>query len=787
MGGGESKLGDRPEQRHPIKSNLLYFKRCIFLSQKQYNEKHFKPDICYHKQVWVRSNSEIEIDNEVRNTINSLKDGTGNGKVPKPIYVMYAKKMVPSGSMFNQHCLNERKEYNRKLNNVKPNEKTASLKFKNNINNIKKNDDLNMYEKQLKILEESNRFSLEIKNIRNVPKYYFDRTSCINKDKDMNFISKHILEDEEAYNKSLFRKFSFSGYDVHIFIPNLNKEGMYISNLNDYSLSNDWAYTFSTEQYYYSIVSTIKTDYKKIYSKYTSNQDFLNVINDIFTKKEKLRLPFIRESNNTCFWQGCVSDVGEDLSVLPNGMSKDGDLSKAAKNMAPWFPGKCLKRFNYSHHMFNEDDEDIEDKIKDKIKPDGDCFKDFKHNFDKITNLDKDDVKNGKEIDLKDAEDNLLNQFKKCAYEELYEVIGKEKKKEKYSQRYNKNIIKELAKRHIGQPGVQENSFPLFRVNENDAMIKNNLIDMPWGNKLIGKKYVINIEIPHNEGTFISSFNEKYKLMIFSNGIIGVLEDSKKIKYLLNSRFFNQKEKYLILEEGGYLVLYGKQGNDIIQLWSLFVSKIDKAISPYSLILDDDNGEIKIYDNGFNNRASTELTKTMENYGKPGYPSPSDFDFNEYMLSLPKKISTREKDPFYSNNDEYSTAEHEFKLLTEYYSDGSELTDSQIREISDDPQQRDILIKMNSKRNKDAKNYIGSGVNLTDADYNSIDDLFVYELEKDIYVRLNNRNLLSENDANIFSSERTSKEKIKEFIEVNKNIDSNDENYTQEERDLDFS
>lgn len=755
MGGGESKLGKRPQQSRPIKSNLLYFKRCIFLTQEQYNNKQFKPDICYHKQVYIDSNSEIAIDNEVRNIIRNLSNGTGNGKVPMPIYVMYAKKLVPYGSFFNELCLNEGKEFNRLKKETQPIKDEAAKKFKVNIDNINADTSINIFDKQLRVLQETQRYIGELNSIDVAANNYLNGTSCLKNNKDMAFVAQQILADEEAYNKSLFRKFTKRGFDVHIFVPNLNKEGRYIANFNDYSFSNDWAKTLSTEHYYYTIVSLVKTDYRKIFSKYISDKKILDTIHNIFTSREKDRLPFIRESNNTCFWQGCVSDYGEDLSILPNGNSKDADLGKAAKNMAPWLPTKCLRRFNYSHHMVEDNDyKKINKILVDTAKVDGDCFKDYKKNFDKLAKGD---------TDIEDIEDNLLDQFKKCAYEKIFEEIGD--KKEKYSQRHNKNIIKELAKRNLGQPGVQENSFPLFRVNENDGGIKNYLIQMPWGNKLIGKDFVINLDIPLKEGTYISSFNEKYKLMVFTNGIVGVIEEGTKIKYLLNNRLFHQKNKELVLEEGGYLSLYGYDGKDRIQLWTMFVSKVDNAIAPYSLILEN-NSYIKIYDNGFNNRSSTELINAIENYGKPGYPGPSDFDYDEYMYYLPKVIVSRSKDPFYEKEDTYARAEQEFKLLTEYYGDGenNQLTDSQIRELVDNPDIRDKLMEMSNRRDRDTQNYISSGA-LTDEHYASIDNTIAYELEKDIFVRLHANNLATERDNEIFASERTSKEKLKAFIE----------------------
>jgi hypothetical protein len=63
----ESSLNedDRPKQINIIKSNLLLFKRCIFLTQKEYNDRVFKPNLCYYKQVYIESNNELEIDNEV--------------------------------------------------------------------------------------------------------------------------------------------------------------------------------------------------------------------------------------------------------------------------------------------------------------------------------------------------------------------------------------------------------------------------------------------------------------------------------------------------------------------------------------------------------------------------------------------------------------------------------------------------------------------------------------------------------------------------------------------------
>jgi hypothetical protein len=761
MGNKESKLNedDRPKQINIIKSNLLLFKRCIFLTQKEYNDRVFKPNLCYYKQVYIESNNELEIDNEVKRTIIHLSKNTGNNKVPVPIYVMYAKKLVPTGSYFDETCIYEYKTYQRLLNeaNIKIQvERDKHNKIIEDINNNNKTAS----DKDLEIKSENIRYENEIKKINLEPSNYYNNTSCIKNNKDKELIAKQIFNNEEAYSKSLFRKFNFNGYDVHIFIPNLNSDGQYISNLNDYSLTNDWIKTMSTEDYYYTIISLIKTDYKKIYSKYTNDENLLNAIQRILTSKEHKRLHFIRESNNTCFYQGCVSDYGEDLSILPNGSSSDGDLSKAAKAMSPWYPTKCLKRLNYPLQMFKDDKEKIDSKINEAVDINGECFKTFKDNIAKIAEENIDD--------LEDTEDDLLSHLKNCAYEKIHEDIGKDKSK--YSQRYNKDIIKELAKRNSGQPGVQENSFPLFRLNENENSIKNYLIQMPWGNKLIGNDYVLNLNTPLLEGNYISSFNNNYKLMLFTNGVIGVINNSKVVKYLLNDIYFKQTNKELVFEDGGYLTLYGDDiNNKKIQLWSLYISKVDDAIIPYSLILDD-NGYIKIYDNGFNIRNSNALDNIINNNGKIGYPSLSKFNYDEYMKYLPSNIIKNinmnintNNDPYYdnNNNNNYLKAEQQLRLLSEYYNDGNELTDSQIKAITDNPELRDSLINMNNNRN------INNNVNINNINYRNIDDKLAYEFEKDIFIRLQLNKLATPEDNKIFESLKPPKQKIKEFIEQN--------------------
>lgn len=704
MGPKQSKQENTKELPNTPKSSFLLLKRCIFLTQEQYKNQDFIPNNSYSIKGYSSN-----VDSFVISSLSSL------GKVPAPIYVMYAKKLQYKDSIFGS-CMTESIKYNEQENIANQRRNQARIDYQNRVNTTNADRNLNFFQKILTNLNHIKTLMNDNINISNdLANFLKTQCPCLNKPENKDkieqykFMSTQLLVDPDSLNNSNFSIFDFgTDYEIYIFIPNLNKDGRYISNLYTYSLTNQWMKNLATSKYYFNILSFIETDsILRKFRRFIKDENTINKIKSIIIGRTEELLPFIRESNNACYDNGCVSDFGEDFVTILPGSYKDED---AIDKKAPFFPTKCLKRFNYDGHMFKADT-DYNNKLKEKLL--GDCFKDYKDNFDKV---------NSGDVSFeKDSSTSLLEQFKKCAQDFKYEEKGK--KPEEFSKGYNKNIMIELAKRNNNYPGIQENSLQLHRVNVEHSSIKPYITYMPWGNKLIGLDYVINIEQdPLYEGYYISSFNENFKLFVAKNGYIILLRNNQPYYLLNNKNFSNVYDKHLVLENG-YLVLKGftrpkgytyganniklssyiaptsdstNSNGNLIQLWRLLVIDAEKANNPYSLIIND-SGNIVIYDNGFNNTNSKELTDINNSMNVDSVIP--DFNFDEYIKSLFDDYFTStnnkdtSKDSFYSKDNDDSNkkilSRHELEI---YKSRHPELTTEQTMTLLENPDFVDVLI-----------------------------------------------------------------------------------------------
>ena len=87
------------------KSNLLLWKRCIYMSQTQYkSNRHIDPNMLCIKGITTN------VDNYVTTQIRNIASKLLNNKVPGPVYVMYAKKLEFDETIF-ENCLTESKSY----------------------------------------------------------------------------------------------------------------------------------------------------------------------------------------------------------------------------------------------------------------------------------------------------------------------------------------------------------------------------------------------------------------------------------------------------------------------------------------------------------------------------------------------------------------------------------------------------------------------------------------------------------------------------------------------------
>lgn len=653
MGGGGSKDEGSVKPLEPtIKSDFLLFKKCMFFTQEQYNNKVFLPEhLCYIK------GTTRDLDSYVMNQINSVASRMPFGKVPGPIYVMYARKKEYTGTIFGE-CIDQAVRYKHEKARVMVRVKAIAANYTNKINNLKSTGIQRMLDGMKLMMEMKN----EVDNAHNSLNDIITG-SCESKKDEYLYIIDRLFVDENAFKKSEFSNFEYKGnFEVYIFIPNLDKDFKYLSNLESYSNSNQWIRNISSEKYYYTVVSMIKIDFKKLFERFIKDTNLLQKIVKFFADRQKKGLPFIREANNICYEQGCVASHGEDFNMMLPGYSSDtGAQTKSAKEKAPYYPRKCLKQRNYEKHMF-EADENFQNKLKDYLLGNK-CLKHYIDAEKKIQEDNADDIE-------EDVEPELLEQFKKCAMEYRYEEIGKEI--DKFSEKYNKHILTELAKRKNGYPGIQEVVFPLFRVDQYNDKVNSKMLEMPWGNKLIGIDYVLNTnQTPEfTEGKVLKSFNEVYSFTVLRHGPIIVLQNGR-YKYSLSNKYFPHNNKTLILESTGELVLYGEQNGDRIHLWSIPVVDPETVIAPFSLIMDN-SGLLKVYGNGFKVVNSKKLNETMYNSLKG--LSIDDFlpftqdDFFKYISDLFKNIFT----------DSSTTSTKKDDDKDDYYTRGLNITDDEL-------------------------------------------------------------------------------------------------------------
>ena len=291
--------------------------------------------------------------------------------------------------------------------------------------------------------------------------------SCIKSDSDVDqyaFLADNLLSTPDLrqdFYKSFLAKFTDKGkYEVYIFFPNLRKHTdgtpRYMSNLSAYSNSNQWMKDFSENNIYYSIMS-ILPDYRKFLLRFIRDESLISRIVASINRENWKEYPFIKESNNICFTEGCACDFGEDISSMVPAVTKAGNTNSDNTNKkAPYFPTKCLRQSktdlnNYKDNFFDTDDS-FYDEMKGKLI--GDCLNHYKDNAQKIQNGETPD---------NDSESSLIESLKKCGSE--YRKKEKANDATQYSEEYNRKILNELAIRNSGYPGVQENVFPLFKVN----------------------------------------------------------------------------------------------------------------------------------------------------------------------------------------------------------------------------------------------------------------------------------------------------------------------------------
>jgi len=226
-----------------------------------------------------------------------------------------------------------------------------------------------------------------------------------------------------------------------------------------------------------------------------------------------------------------------------------------------------------------------------------------------IANVNKQDIKYNnsdeeklcKDTTNKERINDLMNLF-------LKDNIKPGTKEGEYSKDYNDNILEEMAFRKSKYPGfgddIQEIVFRMFAINEKEFS-ENWFCHMPWGEGLLKQDYVINEQETFEiDRVSFKSFNDVFEMKFYGDGYLYIYENNnRKFQVPNQSKNLSCFKKRILRFENMLLNIYGYDEHNNYDLrGSVSLTNKDMYVSPASLILSVDNGELLLYDLGLNNK-----------------------------------------------------------------------------------------------------------------------------------------------------------------------------------------
>lgn len=560
---------------------MLLWKRCIYMTHGQYAKGEHLND-----KIYIHKGTTNNIKKFVSNHLQELASKLPFKKVPKPIYILLAKKLEydSANSILPASCKEAYKDLKSGVLEY------AALKEKyttdNNTtvysqsvgNNVRNYDISCFLDKDNKLLDAT---SSDIEK----KEFVYDRLGAGN--------------SIEYLQKSSLASYKFNeNYEVIIYVPNLTRDLKYFTSFFDFSNQNKWMNMICSEDSVFLSIIPFQKDYKESIvnsvgdEAYESNDKFKKIVNDL-NEKNELEYPFIKDMSYMCFNMGCVSEYGEDLDeIVPTvGNTYDEQLSNA-RAKGPYFPTKCLRTDYYNKHMIDFEKEDIQKEYKKGLREQ--LVKDidiFKINYEKI--------QAGETPSEGYSSDNIVDVIKGSAARFRNEKYKEGTNDSEYSKEYNRKILAELAYRHNSFPGVQEIVFPCFVLNDNFVQLQEYTHFMPWGNILLKQQYVLSEgDVIKLDDTRFTSFNKLWELKYDETHKLSLFNQGSKIRTVINFDMKRFSKRSLAFESGS-LNLYAYDENDNNDnRFSFFAGKAD-SISPLSIVIEN-NGVINVYQNGFN-------------------------------------------------------------------------------------------------------------------------------------------------------------------------------------------
>ena len=513
------------------------------LKKLKFNTKKHGDDLDMY-QFTLNKKQLRKLEETVNNILSSFSKSVIGGKIPGPIYVAYSKVLDYNGTYIERYC--------KKL-----------------LSKAKQNSDT----------------------------YKF-----------FNELLKQLKSNRNIIDKTIFKRYVWKGnVDLIILIPNMNNTNRIHTNMFDYYIHNTIVDNLVNNTYMNNIIPEDVSKYPKFFQKFAIKQQ-----------------NFIHDSNNICELHGCttLNGSGETLdNILPNYSSDPSTMRANAKQTKIFLPSKCLRPVDYVKNGYNPKGNDIRKNFNFNLNID---YTDIV--FEMIFCLAIDcmfktaEKKNGvanrwlNYINLLRKDPNLLQPDELCddhiishmnsyIFECIKGIPPPESDKEdqpslaikpikiekNHYSKWNDDIMKELAKRKKEFPGVQEYIYPFFQVNTDKLNIKT--FNLPWGDRLLSDNDFI------SEGeakSFIQSHNNRYKLFVNRVGQFGI-KDGNRIKVLYNSFRYNNDTYTFTIQSDCKLAI--KSENTVIYLIAITDKSDFKG--PLSIIIDN-NGNINIYDNGFN-------------------------------------------------------------------------------------------------------------------------------------------------------------------------------------------
>lgn len=549
------------------------FMKCVFFTYQQFNidKIHLpKQSLVIEKTVRINKKEEltIVIDKIIDDIYNKLNEGNTSGtptKIPMPIFTLIGRKLDYYNSIFDNETITT--DYN------------SPIKYGTAVLEPDREN------RKLAIVD------------------YF-----------ASFFKSGLGEtptDENKYKKSLANSYKFLGnIKIILYVPYLSNKYKYISNFRDISNSARFFFTLISKRNFLNFerTTTIKFDELKRRFKNSSISDSsIYKILEILRKTEKSKFGFYDDLYKLCYDGGCISDEGEDFErLLTEYTDDDGKNNENAIKMSPFLPNKCLAQTNgYIKNIRDatENNKDLSKYLKENV------MNDLKEGLEKYlrtsislirdgnTNVNNSDIDNYKSpVDLIIS---IINDRIKKDYSTNLNDGGKPNY---YSKEYSQNIIKELSLLRKFYPGIPEIVMSLYLYKE--TLKPDKIIYMPWSRTLVSSRNVLSLGDILEINKVLYSFNNKFGLTISQKGIIFVYEiKTGRIIYFLN-RVPISNSLSMIFETNGISVQY--IDNDKNQK-SAMVNNISGLIddceecknTPYSILLDDNDGSIIIYGNSF--------------------------------------------------------------------------------------------------------------------------------------------------------------------------------------------